>query len=79
MKQVFTLLTILAATVSGSVVKLEVDTYDKLTAGKTVFIKFFAPWVCNYCKKKSNARNENVLLPLIDFASLLICAFVVIS
>ena len=51
MKQVLTVLTILTATtmehVSGSVVKLEVDTFDQLTAGKTVFIKFFAPWVCS--------------------------------
>lgn len=36
-------------TVVGSVVKLDVDTVDTLTAGKTVFIKFFAPWVCSAC------------------------------
>jgi hypothetical protein len=52
MKQVLTLLAIFAAAVSGSVVKLEVDTFDKLTAGKTVFIKFFAPWVCTILKHR---------------------------
>jgi hypothetical protein len=47
MMQVLSLLTILAATtVSGAVVNLDVDNFDELTAGKTVFIKFFAPWVC---------------------------------
>jgi hypothetical protein len=46
MKQVLVLIPFLAMGVaSGSVVKLEVDTFDTLTAGKTVFIKFFAPWV----------------------------------
>jgi hypothetical protein len=43
-------LPLLAIVVSGvnssAVVKLEVDTFESLTAGKTVFIKFFAPWVC---------------------------------
>lgn len=63
MKAVITLLTILAAStmecVSGSVVKLEVDTFDQLTAGKTVFIKFFAPWVCNlYERKKKSIHHK---------------------
>lgn len=63
MKQVLTLLTILSATASGSVVKLEVDTFDKLTAGKTVFIKFFAPWVCMYSTEKvSFTRRHSIFL-----------------
>jgi hypothetical protein len=34
-----------AATASASVPSLTPDNYDELTDGKTVFIKFFAPWV----------------------------------
>jgi hypothetical protein len=29
---------------SASAVELTLDNYDELTAGKTVFIKFLAPW-----------------------------------
>jgi hypothetical protein len=35
----------LAASASAAVPSLTPDNYDELTAGKTVFIKFFAPWV----------------------------------
>jgi hypothetical protein len=46
MKQYFTLISFLLIQSAGaSVAKLEVETFDALTAGKTVFIKFFAPWV----------------------------------
>ena len=31
--------------VSGAVLQLTADNIDEKTAGKTVFIKFFAPWV----------------------------------
>jgi protein disulfide-isomerase-like protein len=41
------LLTLLAAT---NAIELTADTWDDATAGKTVFIKFFAPW-CGHCKK----------------------------
>ena len=32
-------------TASASVISLTPDNFDSATAGKTVFIKFFAPWV----------------------------------
>ena len=70
MKQVLSLLTILAVTsVSGSVVKLEVDTFDTLTAGKTVFIKFFAPWVRAYCKTKRTTHRRIIFLQLFNSIS----------
>merc|ERR1719261_2335052 len=48
MKSVAALLfTILA---SSNAIELTPDNYDSLTAGKTIFLKFFAPW-CGHCKK----------------------------
>jgi len=41
------LFTLLAA---SNALELTPDTWDEATAGKTVFIKFFAPW-CGHCKK----------------------------
>jgi hypothetical protein len=45
MKFTVTLSLALIAYVNADVLSLTPDNYDELTAGKTVFLKFFAPWV----------------------------------
>ena len=51
----FATLALFASTVTASAVpSLTPDNYDKLTEGKTVFLKFFAPWVRNICMESSN-------------------------
>jgi len=40
-----------------AVVNLTPDNYDSLTNGKTIFVKFFAPW-CGYCKKMAPAWEQ---------------------
>jgi hypothetical protein len=37
-------LAFLASSANAEVPSLTPDNYDEMTAGKTVFLKFFAPW-----------------------------------
>ncbi|CAJ1959074.1 unnamed protein product [Cylindrotheca closterium] len=48
MKFVVALLTTLFAT--SNAIELTPDNWDEATAGKTIFVKMFAPW-CGHCKK----------------------------
>jgi len=50
MKLFLTLLPLMSTAVKASVLSLGPDNYQSATAGKTVFIKFFAPW-CGHCKQ----------------------------
>ena len=44
MNRLSLLLTALAAASQSSAIELTPDNYDTETEGKTVFLKFFAPW-----------------------------------
>jgi len=46
-----------AAAVAVGALELTPETYDAQTAGKTVFLKFFAPW-CGHCKKMKPAWDN---------------------
>jgi protein disulfide-isomerase-like protein len=46
-----------ALAASSNALLLDADNYDELTAGKTVFLKFYAPW-CGHCKKLAPAWKE---------------------
>jgi len=54
----------------ASSLELTPETYDDATAGKTVFLKFFAPW-CGHCKKMKPAW-DTLMAEFADNAKILI-------
>lgn len=71
MKSIFGLVTL---AISASAIELTPDTWDAQTSGKTVFVKFFAPW-CGHCKRMKPdwdklmaeyADSETVLVADVD-------------
>jgi len=71
MKSILTLATV---TTMALGLELTPDTWDEQTAGKTVFVKFFAPW-CGHCKSMKPAwdtlmteyeGSENILVADVD-------------
>lgn len=57
---------------AASAVELTDHTWDEVTAGKTVFAKFYAPW-CGHCKKLKpeweKLRHDNVVIAEVDCTS----------
>ena len=69
-----TLFGIATLALSASAIELTPDTWDAQTSGKTVFVKFFAPW-CGHCKRMKPdwdklmaeyADSESVLVADVD-------------
>lgn len=69
-----TALLLATASTTAFAIELTPDTWDTATAGKTVFVKFFAPW-CGHCKAmkpawdtlmEEYAESESVLVADVD-------------
>ena len=59
----------LAVLALSSATELTPDNWDQETAGKTVFIKFFAPW-CGHCKKMKPAWDK--LMEVVEIPHVLV-------
>jgi len=72
--KMFKIIVLASVALTGTALELTPDTWDEQTVGKTVFLKFFAPW-CGHCKAmkpdwdslmEDYASSESVLVADID-------------